>query len=126
MNKAYKSLSVFDEKHMKDRLNEVSISNWFLCIDKAFEKSGIPKQKLDFLCSLHFKKSMYDHILTELSLRENQSIYLDHFGHMGQIDQILILHLANERGMLKNGSVISMIAAGIGYAWGANVIRWGT
>ena len=126
LNKAYKSLSVFDEKHMKDRLNEVSINNWFLCIDKAFEKSGIPKNKLDFLCSLHFKKSMYEHILNELSLQENQSIYLDHFGHMGQIDQILILHLANERGMLKNGSVISMIAAGIGYAWGANVIRWGT
>ncbi|MFN8428551.1 MAG: 3-oxoacyl-ACP synthase [Spirosomataceae bacterium] len=126
LNKAYKSLSVFDEKHMKDRLNEVSINNWFLCIDKAFEKSGIPKNKLDFLCSLHFKKSMYEHILNELSLQENQSIYLDHFGHMGQIDQILILHLANERGMLKNGSVISMIAAGIGYAWGAHVIRWGT
>ena len=126
LEKAYKSLSVFDEKHMKDRLNEVSINNWFLCIDKAFEKSGIQKSDLDFLCSLHFKRSMYDHILNELSLRADQSIYLDHFGHMGQIDQILILHLAKERGLLKNGSIISMIAAGIGYAWGANVIRWGT
>lgn len=125
IDKAYKSLSVFDEKHMKDRLNEVSINNWFMCMDKAFEKSGLSRNEMGFLCSLHFKKSMYEHILTELSLSSDQSIYLDHFGHMGQIDQILILHLAKERGLLKNGTIISMIAAGIGYAWGANVIRWG-
>jgi 3-oxoacyl-[acyl-carrier-protein] synthase III len=38
---AYKSLRVFNEKHMKDRLNEVSMSNWMHCIDRAFEKSGV-------------------------------------------------------------------------------------
>jgi len=45
---AYKSLKVFDEKHMKDRLNEVSMPNWFQCIDKAFEKSGVDKSELGF------------------------------------------------------------------------------
>jgi len=54
-----------------------------------------------------------------------QTIYLEYFGHMGQVDQILSIHLAQQRGMLKSGTIVSMIAAGIGYAWGANVIRWG-
>lgn len=122
---AYKSLKVFDEKHMKDRLNEVSMSNWFTCINKAFEKSGVDKRELGFLCCLHFKRSMYEFMLQELGLKSDQSIYLEKYGHIGQIDQILLLHLAQQEGKLKPGTIISMIAAGIGYAWGANVIRWG-
>jgi len=122
---AYKSLKVFDEKHMKDRLNEVSLKNWFFCIDKAFEKSGIAKKELSYLAVLHFKRSMNDFMLEELGLTKDQSIYLENYGHIGQIDQILSLHLALEKGLIKEGTVISMIAAGIGYAWGANVIKWG-
>lgn len=122
---AYKSLRVFDEQHMKSRLNEVSMSNWFECIDKACGKSGITRDDLDFLVALHFKKSMYDYMLDTLKIPKENSIYLDHFGHMGQIDQILILELAQKQGILKPGMYVSMIAAGIGYAWGANVIRWG-
>jgi 3-oxoacyl-[acyl-carrier-protein] synthase-3 len=122
---AYKSLKVFNEKHMKDRLNEVSLSNWFFCIKKAFEKSGIDQKDMNFLAVLHFKRSMYEFMLDSLGLSNDQSIYLEHYGHLGQIDQILSLHLALEEGKIKNGSVISMIAAGIGYAWSANVIKWG-
>lgn len=125
LNKAYQSLRVFDEQHMKARLNEVSMNNWFQCIDKACEKSGIDRTKLNFLIALHFKKSMYDYMLETLKIPVENSIYLDHFGHMGQIDQILILELAQQQGLLKPGMYLSMIAAGIGYAWGANVVRWG-
>ncbi|TVQ92251.1 MAG: 3-oxoacyl-ACP synthase [Bacteroidetes bacterium] len=122
---AYKSLRVFDEKHMKERLNEVSMKNWMFCMEKAFEKSGIPMTNLSYLAVLHFKRSMHNWLLEELGLTPQQSIYLENYGHIGQIDQILSLHLALKSGKVKNGTVISMIAAGIGYAWGANVIRWG-
>jgi 3-oxoacyl-[acyl-carrier-protein] synthase-3 len=122
---AYKSLRVFNEKHMKDRLNEVSMLNWMHCINKAFDKSEVHIEQLDYLAGLHFKRSMYESIVKELGLTMDKTIYLEEFGHMGQIDQILSLHLAVEQGKVGAGSIISMIAAGIGYAWGANVIRWG-
>lgn len=122
---ARKSLMIFDEKHMKDRLNEVSMKNWINCIDKAFEKSQIPKKDLQYLAVLHFKYSMHKYMLELLNLTEEQSIYLSDYGHIGQIDQILSLHLAIEQEKVKDGTVISMIAAGIGYAWAANVIKWG-
>jgi len=125
LDKAYKSLRVFDEKHMKDRLNEVSMDNWMHCIHKAFEKSGIEQSALEYLAVLHFKRSMYEYMLEELGLSKEQSTYLEHYGHLGQIDQILSLHLGLEAGKVQNGTVISMIAAGIGYAWAANVIHWG-
>ncbi len=126
LHKAYKSLQIFDEAHMKDRLNAVSMNNWFYCIDKAFEKSHIEKSSLDYLAVLHFKRSMHMNMLKALGLREEQSIYLEQYGHIGQIDQILSVQLGLEQGKIKDGSVISMLAAGIGYAWAANVIKWGS
>ena len=59
------------------------------------------------------------------SLTEEQSIYLENYGHIGQIDQILSLELALKEGKVKAGSTVCMIAAGIGYTWAANVIQWG-
>ena len=125
LGKAAKSLWVADEKHMKDRLNEVSMKNWMHCIDRAFEKSGHPRSELGFLISLHFKRSMYFGMVAHLGLTPEQTIYLENYGHMGQIDQILALHLAMEDDLLQEGQLVSMIAAGIGYAWNANVIQWG-
>ncbi len=68
---------------------------------------------------------MYKVMLEQLNLTEDQSIYLSNIGHVGQIDQIISLHLALEQNKIKNKTVIAMVAAGIGYAWAANVIKWG-
>jgi 3-oxoacyl-[acyl-carrier-protein] synthase-3 len=125
MEEAYKSLRLMDPVGMKNRLNEVSMPNWFKCIDKAFEKSGVDKSELTYAAILHMKRSAHMDMLKELNLLEEQSIYLEDYGHIGQVDQILSLHLALEQGKVKDGSVISMIAAGIGYVWAANVIKWG-
>jgi 3-oxoacyl-[acyl-carrier-protein] synthase-3 len=122
---AYRSLRVFNEKHMKDRLNEVSMKNWMTCLDKAFIKSGYPKAMPGYLAALHFKRSGYFGLMLELGLMPAQTIYLEEYGHVGQIDQILSLHLGLQERKISDGTLVSMMAAGIGYAWGANVIRWG-
>lgn len=122
---AYKSLTMFNPEHMKTRLNEVSMDNWMLCINKAFEKSDIDIKELGYLAVLHFKKSMYEYMVEKLNLTKEESIYLSNIGHVGQIDQIISLQLAIEQNKIKQGTVIAMVAAGIGYAWAANVIKWG-
>ena len=122
---AYKSLTMFDPEHMKNRLNDVSMDNWMHCIKRAFEKSNIDQSELGYLAVLHFKRSMYKVMLEQLNLSEDQSIYLSNIGHIGQIDQIISLHMAIEQNKIKNGTIIAMVAAGIGYAWAANVIKWG-
>ncbi len=122
---AYKSLKLMNPIQMKDKLNEVSLPNWFECIDKALVKSDLKREDIDYVAILHFKKSMHDFILNELGLTEDKAIYLSDYGHIGQIDQILSLKLGIESGKIKPGSKILMIAAGIGYVWAANVITWG-
>ncbi|HCL57874.1 MAG TPA: hypothetical protein DHW82_12830 [Spirochaetia bacterium] len=125
LKRGNKSLRVFDDEHMKSRLNEVSMPNWFQCVDKALEKSGMTRKNLSFLNVLHFKYSMYQYMLKELGLNETQSVYLDEYGHVGQIDQFISMYEGEKQGKLKDGSVMAVIAAGIGYVWGATIIQWG-
>lgn len=122
---AYTSMVLKDEKHMKDGLNAVSLPNWFSCIDSALAKSGYTREDLGYLAILHFKYSMHKHMLEQLGLREDQTTYLSNFGHIGQVDQILSLQLALASGKVTDGTLLSMIAAGTGYTWAANVIKWG-
>jgi 3-oxoacyl-[acyl-carrier-protein] synthase-3 len=125
MAQAYKSLDLMDAEHMKNRLNDVSLPFWFKCIDRALEKSKLARKDIGYLAVLHFKYSMHKAFLAELGLKEEQTTYLREYGHVGQIDQVLSLHLGLESGKIKDGTVITMAAAGIGYAWAANVIQWG-
>ncbi|MCF8197310.1 MAG: 3-oxoacyl-ACP synthase [Sulfuritalea sp.] len=120
-----RSLSVFDAEHMKTGLNEVSMPNWLSCIDRALEKSGATRGDINFLNVLHFKRSMHGGLLETLGLTDDQSVYLENYGHAGQVDFMISLHEGLQQGRLKNGDLMVAIAAGIGYVWGATVVRWG-
>ncbi|MBI2385226.1 MAG: 3-oxoacyl-ACP synthase [Elusimicrobia bacterium] len=122
---AYRSLDLMDAAHMKDRLNLVSLPNWYACIDKALAKSRLTRQDIGYVAVLHFKQSMHKALLAELGLSEDRSTYLRDYGHLGQIDQVLSLDLGLKSGKIKDGTVVVMTAAGIGYSWAANVVRWG-
>ncbi|NLC05475.1 MAG: 3-oxoacyl-ACP synthase [Erysipelothrix sp.] len=125
INEAYQSLRLMDAKKMKDRLNAVSMDNWYKCIDRALEKSKLTRSDIDYLNILHIKRSGHRAMLKDLNLNEDQSIYLEDYGHLGQIDQILGLKLAVESGQVKDGSIVCSIAAGIGYVWAADIVKWG-
>ena len=125
VEEGYRSLRLLDAKKMKDRLNIVSMPNWYKCIDESLLQAGLERKDIDYLDILHIKRSGHRGMLADLGLTEDQSIYLEDFGHIGQVDQILSLELAIEQGKVKPGSVVCMIAAGIGYVWSANIIRWG-
>lgn len=125
IEEGYKSLRLLDAKKMKDRLNEVSMSNWYRCIDESLQQAKLTRKDITFLDILHIKRSGHAAMIADLGLREDQTIYLEDYGHIGQIDQILSLELALKEGKVKDGDVVCMIAAGIGYVWSANIIRWG-
>lgn len=125
VDKAYKSLTLMEPEKMKNRLNEVSMKNWFTCIDQSLRKSNLQRNDIDYLAILHIKRSGHQMVLDELKLHNDQTIYLEQYGHIGQIDQILSLHLGLEQQKIKDGSVVCMLAAGIGYVWASTIVRWG-
>jgi len=128
IEEAKMSLRLMDPVKMKNRLNEVSMPNWYKCINESLRKSQITREEFSkdgFLAILHMKRSGHVSLLNDLGLKKEQSIYLENYGHIGQIDQILSLHLALESKQVKEGTIVCMLAAGIGYVWAANIVRWG-
>jgi len=126
VEEGYRSLRLMDAQLMKDRLNERSLPNWYQCIDESLRKSGgLTRADIDYLGILHFKRSQHEAMLAELGLTGEQTTYLENYGHLGQVDQMLTLHLGLEAGKIRDGSLVTMIAAGIGYVWAATTIRWG-
>lgn len=118
-------LDVLDPEGMKARLEQKSMQNFLKVIRSSVEKSGYNEHTIDYLAILHMKRSAHDYVLQELGLSESQSIYLNEYGHIGQMDQILSLELADKNGQLKDGDVAVLVSAGIGYAWGAITVKWG-
>jgi 3-oxoacyl-[acyl-carrier-protein] synthase-3 len=118
-------LDVLDPEGMKQRLEEKSMKNFLKVIRESVRKSGYQVEDISYLAILHMKKSAHEYVLRELGLSNHQSIYLEDYGHIGQIDQILSLELALEEGKVKDGDIVVFVSAGIGYAWGATTIKWG-
>ncbi len=118
---------------MKERLNAVSMTNWERCVDEALRKSG-PKPNgqpysradIDFLNMVLIKPSGHRDMLERLGLREDQSVYLGGFGHTGEQDAMFAIKEGLRQGRLKDGDLMMIVAAGIGYVWAAGAIRWGT
>lgn len=119
-------LDVTDPVGMKTRLEQKSLQNFLTAIRNSLQKSGYTEEDIDYIAILHMKKSAHDYVLNELGLSSDQSIYLQNYGHIGQIDQILSLELAEKEGKLKEGDVVVLVSAGIGYAWGAITLKWGS
>jgi len=118
-------LDVPDPEGMKARLDALSLRNFLGVIDDALAQSGCTRADIGYLNVLHMKRSAHDYILRELGLRDDQTFYLSDYGHIGQQDQPLSIKKGIESGRLKPGDLMVMVAAGIGYVWGASVIRWG-
>ncbi|WGS65113.1 3-oxoacyl-ACP synthase [Marinitoga aeolica] len=116
---------VRDVESFKEKLKEKTMPNFYYVIDKSLEKSKLSRKNIDYLAILHFKRSAHYAVLEELGLREEQSIYLENYGHIGQNDQILSIELGLKSGKIKDGNNIVMVGAGLGFVWASAVVKWG-
>lgn len=116
---------VSDSAHLKAGLDGVSERNFTQVVREAVERSGHAPEEIAFLAINHMKPSMHHHILELLGLREDQSLYLSDYGHIGAPDQVLALELASAQGRLHDGDLVVAASAGLGFTWGATALRWG-
>ena len=117
---------------MKNRLNAVSMDNWLKCVDEALRKSGTKpdgtpytRADLDFANILLIKPSAHREMLEKLGLRQDQSVYLSEYGHTGEQDAMFSIVEGERQGRLKDGDLMVIVAAGIGYVWAAGTVQWG-
>jgi 3-oxoacyl-[acyl-carrier-protein] synthase-3 len=118
-------VDVADPGSMKNGLDEVSLLNFVTAARVALERSGASLGDVAFVCPLHMKRSMFDALLAALGLDEARAVYLDDTGHMSGVDSLFGLDRAARAGRLADGDLVLLLAAGTGYTWAAQVVRWG-
>ena len=116
---------VKDEKSFKQKLSEKTMDNFYAVIKESLSDSELTVGDIDYLAILHFKKSAHKAILKELGLSLEQSTYLDHYGHIGQNDQLISIKEGIRDGKIKDGNNIVLVGAGLGFVWASTVVKWG-
>ncbi|NHI83888.1 MAG: 3-oxoacyl-ACP synthase [Candidatus Thorarchaeota archaeon] len=120
-------LDVTDPVRLKERLDELSMTNFLKVIDDSLERSGFKRENIDYLGLIRMKRSAFEYVANELGVHPyHQSTYFEEWGHMGQNDSIISLEEGLKSGKIRGGDVVVLTAAGIGWSWNAMTIRWGT
>ncbi len=118
-------LDVTDPDYMAARLGDNSLPNFTRVIREAVETSGAALEDVKFLGITHMKRSFYLQILDSIGLTAEQSVYLEDYGHVQSVDQVLALELGLAQGKINPGDLIVLAGAGTGYTWSAIAVRWG-
>jgi len=119
-------LDVPDPDGLKQRLDNFSMTSFVKVIDDALQKSGYTREDIDYLALLHMKRSAFEYVANAVGVDPyKQATYFEDIGHNGQNDGIISLEYGIKSGKIKNGDIVVLTAAGIGWAWNAGVIKWG-
>ena len=120
-------LDVPDPEGLKQRLDAYSMDSFVRVINDALKRSGYTQKDIDYLGLLHMKRSAYEYVAKAVGVDPyKQATYLEEIGHNGQNDGIISLDYGIKSGKIKNGDIVVLTAAGIGWAWNAGVIKWGS
>jgi 3-oxoacyl-[acyl-carrier-protein] synthase-3 len=118
-------LDVTDPAYMAERLGATSLPNFVRVIREAVELGGCTLADVRFLGITHMKRSFYLEILNAVGLTPEQSVYLEDYGHVQSVDQVLALELGLAQGKIRPGDLVVLAGAGTGYTWSAVALRWG-
>jgi 3-oxoacyl-[acyl-carrier-protein] synthase-3 len=120
-------LDVPDPEGLKKRLDAYSMDSFVKVIKDALKRSGYALKDINYLGLLHMKRSAYEYVAKAVGVNPyQQATYLEELGHNGQNDGIISLDYGVKSGKIKNGDIVVLTAAGIGWAWNAGVIKWGS
>ena len=119
-------LDVPDPEGLKERLDKYSMDSFVRVIDNALAQSGLNRDDIDYLALLHMKRSAFEYVAKTVGVDPySQSTYFEEIGHNGQNDGIISIEYGIRDGKIKDGDIVVIVSAGIGWAWNAGVIRWG-
>ncbi|MFX1533062.1 MAG: 3-oxoacyl-ACP synthase [Promethearchaeota archaeon] len=126
LDKRLNYLDVIDPKGLKERLDQYSMDSFIRVVDDSLQKSGYGRKDIDYFGFVHMKRSAVEYVANQLGVDPyKQSTYFEEWGHMGQNDGVISLEIGLKEGKVKDGDLVVLSAAGIGWAWNAITIRWG-
>jgi 3-oxoacyl-[acyl-carrier-protein] synthase-3 len=104
-------------KHAVKRMGESSL--------EALKAAGLEKGQVDYLIPHQANLRIIDATGERLNLpKERVVINVDKYGNMSVATIPVALHELEEKGQLKKGQIIVMVAFGAGFTWASAVYRW--
>ncbi len=96
-------------------------------VKNLLAKAGIDQETVDFFVFHQANHFMLDHLRRKLRIpAEKFVIAMDEVGNTGSCSIPIALQYAEERGQFKAGDLLMLVGFGVGFSWGATLIRWGT
>ena len=92
----------------------------------AVTQAALAGRRPDYLALRHLAPAQRAAMLGRLGLSPARSLPLDELGHHGTNDPIISLDQARRQGLLPQGGVVGLAAAGIGFTYAAAALQWGS
>lgn len=95
------------------------------CLERLLERTGRSIEEIDLFVFHQANKYMLEHLRERLRLpKEKFFIGMEEFGNTVSASIPIALRQAEEAGRLKAGSLAALVGFGVGYSWGATLVRW--
>jgi 3-oxoacyl-[acyl-carrier-protein] synthase III len=118
-------LRVTDPQALDGIFSRTYLKNYLRVIHEALKTSGYSVRDIDFIFTNQVKKSITDTLLSELGLEESRTMRtMKEYGHMGPVDTLFCLALAQEQGRIRPGNLVVLAGSAIGFTWAATVLKY--
>jgi len=95
------------------------------CLDQLLERAQRSLEQIDLFVFHQANKYMLEHLREKLRLpKEKFFVGMEEFGNTVSASIPIALRQAEEAGKLQAGTVVALVGFGVGYSWGATLVRW--
>jgi 3-oxoacyl-[acyl-carrier-protein] synthase III len=112
-------------------MNGAEIFNFTLrmvpaAVEQLLAKAGIGQDSVDLFVFHQANRFMLDHLQRKLGIPTAKFVFaMEQVGNTVSSSIPIALNQAEERGQLTPGALAMLVGFGVGYSWGATLIRWG-
>ena len=93
-------------------------------IHALLEKAQVPFEQIDLFVFHQANRFMLDHLRKRMKIpREKFQVSMAHCGNTVSSTIPIALKEALREGRLKEGSTVMLVGFGVGYSWGATLLR---
>ncbi len=95
------------------------------CLERLLERSGRALEEIDLFVFHQANTYMLEHLRQKLRLpKEKFFVGMEEFGNTVSASIPIALRQAEEAGQLRAGTLVALVGFGVGYSWGATLVRW--
>lgn len=94
-------------------------------VNAMLEKAGLTLDQIDLFVFHQANKYMLEHLRKRVKIpAEKFQVTMAHCGNTVSSTLPIALKHAEAEGRLREGSVVMLVGFGVGYSWGATLLRW--